>query len=71
MTAPVAIDRRAASAWPVLQGVRCAFPDDVIVGLGGEVLRVLEDGSAEPVLPGGHPHPSASADPCAGRRRAA
>ncbi len=67
MTARVAIDPRAARAWPALQGLAFAAPGTVIVGLGGEVLRIREDGGAEDLsaVPRWW---SASADPCAGSR---
>lgn len=69
MIAPVGIDPRARRAWPALRGIRCAFPGDIIVGLGGEVLRVREDGGAEEVnaVP---LRRSIAADPCPGRRAA-
>lgn len=67
MTNPVQIDRRAARAWPALRGVAYAVPGTVIVGLGGEVLRVREDGGAEEVnaFPSRR---SIAADPTAARR---
>jgi hypothetical protein len=62
---PAAIDPRAIRAWPAaLRGIAFAVPGTVIVGLGGEVLRVREDGTIGEVLPGGHPHGGAASDPC-------
>lgn len=69
MIAPVAIDRRAARAWPALHGLAFAVPGTVVVGLGGEILRVREDGGAEEV--GAVPlRKSVAADPCPPRRAA-
>jgi hypothetical protein len=70
VTAPVAIDARAARAWPTLHGIAYARPGTVIVGLAGEVLRVREDGGADEVnaIPRRW---SVSADPTAARRGAA
>jgi hypothetical protein len=67
--APVAIDARAARAWPALRGVAYAVPGTVIVGIGGEVLRVREDGGAEELnaIPA---RKSVAADPCPPRRAA-
>lgn len=69
MTAPVAIDPRAARAWSALRGIAYAVPGTVIVGLGGEVLVVRDDGGAEEIgtVP---PRKSVAADPCPGRRAA-
>jgi hypothetical protein len=66
--APVVIDARARRAWPVLRGLAYAEPGTVLVGDCGEVLRVREDGGAEPVLPPGHPRPGIASDPTATRR---
>lgn len=65
----VAIDARAARAWPALRGLAFAVPGTVIVGLGGEVIVVREDGGAEEVnaVPRRW---SIAADPCPGRRTA-
>ncbi len=68
MTGPVAIDSRAARAWPALRGVAYAVPGTVIQGVGGELLVVREDGGAEPVLPGGHPRAGSASDPLNTRR---
>ncbi len=66
---PVAIDPRAARAWPALHGIAYAVPGTVIVGLTGEVLRVREDGGAEEIsaVP---LRKSIAADPCPTRRAA-
>lgn len=64
MTRPIAIDARAARAWPALRGIAYAVPGTVIQGLGGEVLRVREDGSAEEITAVPRRW-SAAADPCA------
>ncbi len=63
MTAPVAIDARAARAWPALRGIAFAAPGTIVQGLAGEVLRVREDGGAEEVnaVPRRW---SVAADPC-------
>ncbi len=63
MSARVAIDVRAARAWHALRGITHAVPGTVIVGLAGEVLRVREDGGADPVLPGGHPRAGVASEP--------
>lgn len=67
MIAPVPIDPRAARAWPALRGIAFAVPGTVLQGLGGEVLRVREDGGAEEIsaIP---IRRSIAADPCPGRR---
>ncbi len=67
MNAGVLIDPRAARAWPALRGIAYAAPGTVIMGLGGEVLLVREDGGAEEIgaVP---PRKSVAADPCPGRR---
>jgi hypothetical protein len=70
VSALVAIDPRARGAWPVLRGLAYAEPGTVLVGDCGEILRIREDGGADPVLPPGHPRPGIAADPCA-RGRAA
>jgi hypothetical protein len=68
VTGPVvAIDPRATRAWPALRGIAYARPGTVIQGLGGEVLRVREDGGAEE-LSAVPRRWSVSADPCAPRR---
>lgn len=69
MIAPVAIDARAARAWPALRGIAYAVPGTIIIGTTGETLRVLDDGSAEE-LRAVPRRWSVSADPCAGRRAA-
>jgi hypothetical protein len=67
VTAPVAIDPRAQRAWPALAGLAFAQPGTIIVGLGGEVLRVREDGGVDE-LSAVPRRWSVSADPCAGAR---
>ncbi len=50
----VPLDLRDRPAW--LKGVVLAMPGLVFVNEAtGETLRLLEDGSLEPVLPGGRP----------------
>jgi hypothetical protein len=63
VTAPVAIDTRAARAWPALRGIAYAAPGTIIVGLAGEVLLIRQDGGAEEIsaLPRRW---SVAADPC-------
>lgn len=63
MIASVLVDPRARRAWPVLAGLTAASPGTVLVG-SGEVVRVREDGTAEEILPGGHPRGGAASDPC-------
>jgi hypothetical protein len=48
-------------------GLRDPAPAGVVITLSGEVLRVLEDGQVERVLPGGWPRPGYSH--AAARRR--
>jgi hypothetical protein len=64
---PVAIDTRAVRAWPALRGIAYAVPGTIIQGLGGEVLRIREDGGAEE-LSAVPLRRSVAADPCPGRR---
>jgi hypothetical protein len=50
VTAPVvATDARALRAWPALRGIAYAVPGTIVQGLGGEILRVREDGGAEEI----------------------
>lgn len=66
----VALDPRARRAWPgALRDLAYAPPGVVVVGLGGELLRVLEDGTVDQVLASGHPRGGIASDPCATRRR--
>jgi hypothetical protein len=55
VTRPVEIAASALRAWPVLRGIALAVPGTVIVGPGGETLRVRQDGNVDEVLPGGYP----------------
>lgn len=67
MTAEVAIDQRAARAWPFLPAR--AVPGTVWLGPGGERVRILAGGKAEEF--GEVPHQwSIGSDPCATRRAA-
>lgn len=61
---PVALDRRAARAWPFLLGIAYAEPGTVLVGPCGETLIVREDGGADPWPPFGYR--SIASDPTAG-----
>lgn len=70
LAALVAIDPRAAHAWPFLLGIAYAQPGTIVVGLDGTTLRIREDGGADPVLAGGHPHGGAAFDPMNTRRGA-
>ncbi len=62
----VRLDPRAIACWPFLPV--SAPPRTWWQGPCGELVRVLEDGMAEPLLPGGYPHAGPASDPCAGRR---
>jgi photosystem II stability/assembly factor-like uncharacterized protein len=62
----VALDPRARRAWGALSDLAYAAPGVIVVGLGGEVLRVREDGGAEEVSAVPRRW-SAAADPCATR----
>ncbi len=64
---PVAIDPRAARAWPALHVIAYAMPGTIIVGPTGETLRVREDGGADVWPPFGHR--SIASDPTATARR--
>ncbi|HYG67873.1 MAG TPA: hypothetical protein VD838_09445 [Anaeromyxobacteraceae bacterium] len=52
MTAP---DTNARRNWPCLYGVPALPAGAVLVDLGGNVLRVLEDGGVEELQPGAMP----------------
>lgn len=39
-------------------------PGSIYQGPTGDVVRVLESGDVDPVLPPGHPRPGIAADPC-------
>lgn len=65
----VPIHPLARAAWPALRGVAYAQPGTVIVGFGGEVLRIREDGGAEEISAVPRRW-SVAADPCAGRSTA-
>jgi hypothetical protein len=71
VTVPVAIDSRARRAWPFLRGIALAHPRTIVIGPDGTMVVLREDGTADQVLPGGHPRGGAAFDPCNARRRAA
>jgi hypothetical protein len=62
----VPIHPLARAAWPALRGIAYAYPGTVIIGLGGVVLRVREDGGADEISAVPRRW-SAAADPTAGR----
>ncbi|WP_242352406.1 hypothetical protein [Anaeromyxobacter sp. SG64] len=43
------VDPRARAAWPALGGIAYAVPGTIIIGLGGEVLRIRDDGGADEI----------------------
>ena len=43
-------DANACRAWPLLHGMPVPA-GAIVVGLGGEVLRILEDGGVEEIRP--------------------
>lgn len=70
MTGAVAVDPRAARAWPFLRGVRLPA-GAVILGPAGERVRLRADGGVDEVIQGGRPRGGISADPSAAVRRGA
>jgi hypothetical protein len=65
VSARVALDPRAARAWPALRGIAFAHPGTVIVGSTGEVVCVRYDGGLDEILPGGVPRAAIASDQCA------
>lgn len=64
MTTPVVVDARARRAWPFLPAV--APPDTIWQGPAGELVRVLEDGTAAVAGVEVPRLKSAASDPCSG-----
>lgn len=57
----VAVDTEARRAHPWLRGIVYALPGLVLLDeTSGEAVRVLDDGTLEPVHPGGYPRPGAA-----------
>ncbi len=52
------VEVRDRPAW--LRGVVLALPGTIFESEAGERLRLLEDGTLEPLLAGGHPRPGAA-----------
>ena len=55
LAALVAIDPRAAHAWPFLLGIAYAQPGTIVVGLDGTTLRIREDGARTRCSPAATP----------------
>ena len=70
MTAPSDV-RKTPESWRKACGdwiPRFIHIGQVIVGPGGELVRVSQAGRLELVIPGGHPHPGVASDPEPGER---